>query len=611
MSAQLPIVFTKAFVWLTLVSCALSLPSALSRPHTTVFHGSNRGDSSPRARLEGEDVTHEALISRSLLMNVHGSVEAGTRETRATGHTNVHTLGVGPPKETPTHGRRTRVGRHQFHRAPQYPAHCHDPPHRPAQAPINWSVTQHLPSPPLGGRSCPIGCEERGVCNLWTGECACPVHHTGPACEVPLLPACDLEPGGRALDPVLWVSHLRTDRGHKVTVPGRTAQMLVFGAAPVPCACLAQMQSIPFLFEKRFEEEFLERPGGILCVEPPPGDRPWGALLEGGVGEAPFWRVVHPLVAAPSASVLDTAYYAELKARHPESRPSDVEPLPSSVASELLGRHGGALGNAIAVAPLRVCGGGRGCGDAGWCAQSTSLPDTGGEAPAECRCFPGASPLNGSCVMRPLAADAFAVQCKPPCGHGTCDGRGFCACEPGYWGLDCMLRMAPHGLPEVVPGRKGAEVVRPRIYVLDTPPVFRRGNAFQEHLERGIMEALLASPFRTADPYLADFWYVPGPPSVMEFPRVIAKLRWARDAQPFWNATVAAGISGIGARHLILMTSEHGPGEALPDTWRQDVANPQLPHQDLLPPQDLSAASFTRAWAVLRLNGNKDMPYPQ
>eukprot|EP00854_Cymbomonas_tetramitiformis_P017152 gene17152-20399_t len=321
--------------------------------------------------------------------------------------------------------------------------------------------------------------------------------------------------------------------------------MLVFGAAPVPCACLAQMQSIPFLFEKRFEEEFLERPGGILCVEPPPGDRPWGALLEGGVGEAPFWRVVHPLVAAPSASVLDTAYYAELKL-----------------------------------------------------------------------------PLYVSAVVEEGAETLGGVR-NPPLSRTP---AGKLPRSVGYWGLDCMLRMAPHGLPEVVPGRKGAEVVRPRIYVLDTPPVFRRGNAFQEHLERGIMEALLASPFRTADPYLADFWYVPGPPSVMEFPRVIAKLRWARDAQPFWNATVAAGISGIGARHLpgdltfglgcalgtqILMTSEHGPGEALPDTWRQDVANPQLPHQDLLPPQDLSAASFTRAWAVLRLNGNKDMPYPQ
>ena len=59
------------------------------------------------------------------------------------------------------------------------------------------------PSPP---RHCPEGCEKHGNCNALTGECSCSLTHRGAACELPTMPACELDSAGHVINLSLLAS---------------------------------------------------------------------------------------------------------------------------------------------------------------------------------------------------------------------------------------------------------------------------------------------------------------------------------------------------------------------------------------------------------------------
>ena len=59
---------------------------------------------------------------------------------------------------------------------------------------------------PSAARSCPDGCERHGNCNALTGECSCSLTHRGAACEVPTMPACELDSDGHVINLSLLAS---------------------------------------------------------------------------------------------------------------------------------------------------------------------------------------------------------------------------------------------------------------------------------------------------------------------------------------------------------------------------------------------------------------------
>jgi hypothetical protein len=143
--------------------------------------------------------------------------------------------------------------------------------------------------------------------------------------------------------------------------------------------------------------------------------------------------------------------------------------------------------------------------------------------------------------------------CMGDCGcHGVCT-RGFCKCEPGFFGADCALTMDADGQvvrqrchrlnnaagdeasvkePELPPGSH----LDPMIYVYELPPQFNvhlvpnpdkgwqrtmhngdvashpslwPGDGYVGPVELFLWERLLASDHRTLDPNQADFFFVP------------------------------------------------------------------------------------------------------
>jgi len=144
------------------------------------------------------------------------------------------------------------------------------------------------------------------------------------------------------------------------------------------------------------------------------------------------------------------------------------------------------------------------------------------------------NPLRGGeCSASQQAASICLNQCS---GNGQCH-RGMCHCRPGWHGVDCSLQHPATGKAAVAARlRPGSSAFlgnrrRPRIFVYELPATFnsrllqfrRRGicttremdtagpefNTWLYNADFLLLEWLLHSEFRTADPAEADFFFVP------------------------------------------------------------------------------------------------------
>ena len=98
------------------------------------------------------------------------------------------------------------------------------------------AITDTAPAPPCGG--CGLG-----VCDEYRGTCECPVGFEGMRCEKALLPDCMLF--GHPIPIRSWVLHAFHDGAGRDRWPSGTRSI-----GPVPCSCLLQLVSMPFLMER-------------------------------------------------------------------------------------------------------------------------------------------------------------------------------------------------------------------------------------------------------------------------------------------------------------------------------------------------------------------------
>jgi hypothetical protein len=215
------------------------------------------------------------------------------------------------------------------------------------------------------------------------------------------------------------------------------------------------------------------------------------------------------------------------------------------------GRSDGAGVRPGEVLPFAACT--DGCNGRGVCKNETRG--------AACRCLPGSE---GAACERVIAADQ-----RPPC-LNDCSGRGrcsntpaWCACDAGFWGLDCALSMDAAGAVRLwgsARAGRGPEVPRPRIYIYHLPPVFGAYSA-PMYVDRPnhemLLERLSSSEFRVVDPEDADYYYLPIPTKKLQnhgdcYSAVRDALRWVAATYPYWNASTSA-------RHLLVGTADADP----------------------------------------------------
>lgn len=575
----------------------------------------------------------------------------------------------------------------------------------------------HAP-PQKGGRPCEAGCEDRGVCNRWTGECHCPFDFTGKACDVPVLPACQVR--GAPFDPFPWLgTWINQDNavvdveiplaaagvgGEGAAAEGkagmRTVRNVMVHGGGVPCECLRQAQGLELLLTRMVEADAIYnlKLGAILCMSDLAEGVTWDDLVEKGAGpgasdprlsKATF-RLMPPDLMTPENrdingaddylrdsaqqitepegfAVSDPVVLAKMLLAPVLSWTRDIEPE-SATEGDRLPEFNPTASAIVRVAPAAACNGGGGCGRGGWCA---GVDDPAGsfDGLTVCMCYPGATQSfpGGDCAwVAPEDNKALPTSCAPGCDRdGACDGKGFCKCKKGRWGIDCSITMGADGFPtirrrglgaaeiaEIDPSGGDAFAKSPRVYVMDLPPLLYRGNsAVLSAIPESLDIFFLEGPHRVADPYLADYFYIPGHVMAGEHHRSKAKLRWARERQPYWNATVAAaravrssksarstaaetGDSGAlmqapridalmdmdasdgagdgAARHLIGWYSERGAGDSLgthsldllslgcySDKKEQFEADGHV-----CAPDDLRITSPARVWGQITVNGN-------
>ncbi|KAK3265287.1 hypothetical protein CYMTET_26020 [Cymbomonas tetramitiformis] len=387
-----------------------------------------------------------------------------------------------------------------------------------------------------GRKLCPEGCLRAGTCNFLTGTCECPVNATGSDCRTPALPSCMF---GNALwlPDFLCDDHIHasatevakaSSRGG-ATRGSRSFQGRYFWVGPIPCECV--MEAISGTMQARYEgihvvcldvnsdTSFLESavPSVVTDLATPSGV--WGAV-----------SVQLPPVLKPAL-------------------PATLEFNVSRYAS-----------------PLAACP--DNCAHLGWC-----------DARGECRC------------LKTLA------RLSP---EGVCDVWGFCHCEDGFWGLDCGLRWLPGDSAPVVHVSKSAneltaqhtkprraqwaaspadaepsDTQRPRIYVFDLNPALRSPCKwrFACHL---LLERVLQSSFRVADPASADYFWIPSALPIHE-QTLAALLHILRDG---W----ASYMPGRGqARQILPVPFDHGGGDLRRSRAQRDAASdPWSPARELV-----------------------------
>ncbi|KAG2431211.1 hypothetical protein HXX76_009739 [Chlamydomonas incerta] len=357
--------------------------------------------------------------------------------------------------------------------------------------------------------SCDPRCTERGNCNAEEGTCECPFGYTGPACDLPLMPACQVGPG---LEPFFGMMVPRSCEC------ARQASRF-FGCSADDNTCR--------LFTMNYHD--------IRCYEfrGKPAAEQWSAMPLEGAADVD-WMAGSVRRAPPTLS------------------PAKAED--GVLGFDIWGRPHLSL-------PLDKCGERR-CHNRGACIIPLQS-DKGvvnrdvGNRPPHCLCYKG--------YMGHTCGDPMNSLCPSECrGRGKCL-RGFCHCTPPYWGLDCSRQrawaLAPGASP--VPNR-----VRLRIYVYDLPanvnlPIALDDNVFdlnepsyQTH--RRFLELLLRDPeVRTENPHEANLFFVPAtaysyvsntnPPTY----QLIHALDYVANRYPWFNA------SG-GRDHFVWTTGDRG-----------------------------------------------------
>ncbi|KAG2488196.1 hypothetical protein HYH03_013190 [Edaphochlamys debaryana] len=362
-------------------------------------------------------------------------------------------------------------------------------------------------------KTCDPGCNRLGNCNGETGQCDCPFGLTGPTCAQRLLPAC-----------------------HPSTNDSTTP---LYGAAyPKNCACYRQLRALPGVCpDVRFEG-----PGGadfVACL--------YEALLNPTL-------LCYQYTDRPEAEQLSDSPPLD----HPAIEWREIKPIPTLV-EEVLPRDKWPkevkISDGGVWRPLKECP--DSCNFHGWCQVGGSDQAHRGHEPSEgphCNCH---GYYDGkSCEI----ADPY--HCYRNCsGVGECV-RGWCHCQPGYWGHGCTRRKAYTSSAGWLPNH--ADI---KVYVYDLPEVVAHRREFNDWwamldgiylAEIEFMEQLLGDwSVRTENPWEASLFVVPtfalwytrntgGPYVILD--RV---SRYLQQTSPFWNAT-------RGRNHIFFASNDQG-----------------------------------------------------
>ncbi|KAG2443680.1 hypothetical protein HXX76_002028 [Chlamydomonas incerta] len=152
--------------------------------------------------------------------------------------------------------------------------------------------------------------------------------------------------------------------------------------------------------------------------------------------------------------------------------------------------------------------------------------------------------------------------------RGTCVA-GFCLCQPGFFGNDCALSMAPAGpngtpTPAVLSDRGYTpRAAGPRVYIYDLPPeltTWRNDDRLDRWTTRHFLEMLTASGARVGDPKAADWFYLPVRLRSSSDGHVLRRaLEYVQAAQPWFNATGGRNHFVMAVGDMGRLESERGP----------------------------------------------------
>lgn len=445
-------------------------------------------------------------------------------------------------------------------------------------------------------------CSGRGTLDPWRDTCTCPLGFEGARCELPILSGCMLA-SGESIAIRSWLLHgLEGGAGsRRWGTPTREAPRAL---GPLPCTCVREALLAPFVL-RRGELNNLKEDDIIRCVHLPPDVRleqflhdpsvpgvEWRALSLART-HAALKRGVEPLLDAPDQARAGGRVAAG------ESRPMllgrRVSALPLLPMARCLGGCGG-RGWCEPVGGSSI-GGADAHGRCGCFVPGGLIAGVGGARCADADVWRS--------ERQPDPAAWGGPRCPLDCnGRGQCDWQGFCHCRSGWWGLDCGLtfsrnitkargrhalrnrpvvdvsvhtnqhdrsapwgrhrrtdRRSPHlpspgrvgtGAPGPGDGSRADAYASPRIYVVDLPPIFRFGSCFACHsssngagVDEKTERALLLSPHREADPLRADYFYLPGPPLVVDGHRLLAKLWHVRSHWAYWNETASPRFKAL------------------------------------------------------------------
>ncbi|KAG2488215.1 hypothetical protein HYH03_013209 [Edaphochlamys debaryana] len=414
-------------------------------------------------------------------------------------------------------------------------------------------------------KTCHPECSRHGNCNGETGQCDCPFGLTGPTCTQRLLPAC----------------HPSTNDS---TTPFHGA------AYPKNCACYRQLRALPGACpDVKFED-----PGGRDFLP---------CLFESMMGPD---LLCYQYTDRPEAEQLSDSPpldHPGLEWREMRSLPNlREEVLPRDKWPKEVKTNDGGVWR-----PLKDCP--DNCNFRGWCQVGGAYQEHRGPDPW-CNChgyYEGKS-----CEI------ADPSHCYRNCsGVGQCV-RGWCHCQPGYWGHGCTRRKAYASSAGWLPNH--ADI---KVYVYDLPEMVahRRENndwwagvdpIYASEVE--FMEQLLGDwSVRTENPWEASLFVVPtftiwytrntgGPYVIFNW-----VSRYLQQTSPFWNATG-------GRNHVFFATNDQGACrlQQAPDELQHSI---KVVHYGLSPRRPYAHHSNPQAGqhmtGALPLPGHRFQGFPE